>query len=407
MKGIGSAPKSGGGTIYTSVTGRRWEVAPNGQITRYSGAGIEARFNAEGRPAFIRDDRRGITIQRESGIQRAVTSERPGQVRIVSYSANRGYVQRPLRAGFVQRTYVYGNNRSISVYGERFYRGHTYYHYETPVYYEPSFYSWLLAAWAQPIGYDWGFSGQGWYGINSSYFTPAETYGSPSEWMADNLVADTLRENDHSPDSPEPDYPATSPKILETNATPITPTVRTAIAGDISEQLKVDAAEATGNDSSSKDSQHSPDILDPNSRSIFVTFAAVGSLRDGSICKLTGGDYIVRTSDSISTQNTLDVFVISNKAGDCPSQKLVAVDADTLQEMYNGYSRKIHEAPTVIGRTQGTHGMPSTDAPANGRVLYASSVSNTNADAALVQQQEQLANQSEMEAQVSAHSPSQ
>ena len=84
----------------------------NGQATRFSKPGMDARFGNDGRPSFVRDDRRGITINRApNGV--CVVSVRPDGARVVSYGMNRGYVERqiPARPGYVQRTYVMGGRQ--------------------------------------------------------------------------------------------------------------------------------------------------------------------------------------------------------------------------------------------------------------------------------------------------------
>src|SRR5206468_4202055 len=125
----------GGGMSYQH-NGANYHTDRNGHLASYSRPGTEARFGNNGRVSyahFSRPDNSHVYVNHGPRGERTVVSVRPGGTRVVSYGSRYGYYERPYRAGYVSRTYVYGGRSYVHVYHSYGWRGVTYYRYVPPV----------------------------------------------------------------------------------------------------------------------------------------------------------------------------------------------------------------------------------------------------------------------------------
>jgi len=162
----GDQPKAiaGGRSEFHSANGRTVTTNARGEVQR-----IEApRGLAGGNKIAISRGPRGV---------RVVESGRPG-ARVVSYGPHRGFVERPLRQGYISRTYVVGGRSYAHVYREYSYRGFAYHRYVPGMYYGPRFYAWAGTPWGAPVRYAWfGLATPApWFGYYAGYFTPYPMY---------------------------------------------------------------------------------------------------------------------------------------------------------------------------------------------------------------------------------------
>jgi hypothetical protein len=407
MNGMVTQPKIGGGAIYSARDGKSWETGRDGQLVQYKAPGVEAHFGPRG-VSYLRDERRGITIQRQAGLPRQVASVH-GNMQVVSVGRSHGYVQRPFRTGYVQRTYVNGRDRSIAVFQEQRYRGNVYYHYVAPIRYRPGFYVWLGARWNRPIRYDWGFAQEGWYQGDAAYFTPAGWYGSPSAWLADYVIGSALRDSYAAQTSDAgaataEESDGTADGTEGFNTTPVTGLVESTLASSITNQINSQAAEAQG---TANGQDPRPDILANENREFVISSEVQAILGDGMACRLSGGAIVIRLSDQFASDGSLSISVASNPRGDCPGNATVSVDGGTLQEQLNQYRQRLEAGVRDLAAMEGTHSVPAGPDPGAMRSPNAPMPMNTNGDAELIQRLEEQADQSEADLAVSGKMPAQ
>lgn len=378
-------------------------MGSNGQATRFSKPGMDARFGRDGRPSFVRDDKRGVTINRAPNGVRQVVSVRPDGARVVSYGMNRGYVERQVRPGYVQRTYIMGGRQYVTVYRTYSYNGITYQRYVPAVYYQPRFYAWAAAPWRGPVSYAWGWNVEPWYGYYPGYFTPTPSYSNAALWLTDFVIAENLKlayENQQQSAQGAPLEPVAQ-------SAPLSPVVKLAIAQEVRQRL---AAEQTAFAQSADQSAPAnaavpvapPPSLDPTLKVLIVSSSIEAAVAGGSTCALTPGDFIERTDERVSNDNTVTVRVTNSKAGDCPSDTITSIDVVALQEMHNVFLHQIDAGLSKLANTQGTGGIPSGPPPGAFNSRDGQGRADVTSEASLIQQQQQSANQSDLEASLGA-----
>src|SRR5216684_3230241 len=162
---------NGRSTFKDKATGRQWETNTKGEVTHFSEPGREVKFGGAGKPTFIRDEKRGITIDHgQHGERRIVTEHRDAnnrlQSRVVTAGPNHGFVERRFERGgheYVRRTYVYEGRTNVTVYRTYYYNNVAYYHYVPAYYYAPRYYGWAYNPWPAPVYYTWGWYGDPWF----------------------------------------------------------------------------------------------------------------------------------------------------------------------------------------------------------------------------------------------------
>ena len=382
--------------------GRRWEVGSNGQATRFSKPGMDARFGRDGRPSFVQDAKRGITINRASNGVRQVVSVKPDGARVVSYGMNRGYVERQVRPGYVQRTYVMGGRQNVRVYRTYSYNGVVYQRYVPAVYYQPAFYAWAGNPWSSPISFSWGWDAQPWYGYYLGYFRPSPVYSDAALWLTDFLLAENLRMDYDQQQG------AQAPPQSVGQSAPISPAVKLALANEVRRQLAASSQEAATQSTAPPASASAnppvapPPALDPDQRVFVIGSNLDAPTAGGATCALGPGDIVIRTDDRIGAGNTIGVTVLSSKAGDCPGNSTASIDVTVLQEAHNQFSAQLDSGLSVLASNQGTGGIPSGPRAGAFNSRDGQSRADLNAEASLIQQQQQSANQAELEVQIAS-----
>ena len=402
--GTNRVPRPDGSATITHADGRKWEVGSTGQVTRFSKQGMEARFGNDGRPTFVRDDKRGVTITRNPKGVREVVSSRPGGIRVVSYGMNRGYVERsiPGRPGYVQRTYVMGGRQYATVSRTYSYRGIVYQRYVSAVYYQPRFYAWAATPWPAAVAYSWGWNADPWYGYYAGYFVPAPAYPNAALWLTDFLLAENLRLNyenlQQGGDAPPP---------LDAPTARISPAVKLAIAEEVRQQIAAEqqlSAQSTAPSSPTNGPAPValPPALDP-AQKVFVISSNLDVPTGGATCPLGPGDIIVRTDDQIGVGNTVAVTVLNSMAGHCPMNSMTAIDVATLQDMHNAFANQMDAGLGKLASNQGSGGLPSGPPAGAFNSRDGQAQPDLNLEASLIQQTQQAANQSEMEARLASN----
>jgi hypothetical protein len=417
-QGATASNRPGGGMTYTHGN-TQYRTNQSGQLTHVSRPGADARFNNNGHIAsahFTRPDHSQVYVNRGPRGERTVVTVRADHTRVVSYGPRRGYMERPMvgRPGYISRTYVVGGRSYVRVYHTYYYRGFAYYRYVPPVYYAPAFYGWAYSPWVRPVYYRWGWFGTPWFGFYGGYFAPAPYYPTASLWLTDYLLAENLRlayesqqqaaanaQYQQQYQQPPQQYPQNSQVTL-------TPEVKAAIAEEVRQQLEAERAAAgqapgpgqpTGgygqpqqpggySQTAQTGGDVAPPALDPKQR-IFVVSSNLDVAVAGQGCSLTPGDIILRTGDSVGSDGTIGVSVLSSKPGDCPVNSAASVDVAALQEMHNQFREQIDAGMQQLAQNQGQGGLPAAP-PAGARNFaegQAPADSAQSVQSALMQQQ--------------------
>ena len=136
-----------GGATYTTKDGRLWVVNAQGHVTRYSGPGIEARFDERGSIHYVHNQQLGVTVHEGLAGGRQVVVEHHDGTRVVTVGRT-GFYETPLRNGYVKRTFVNGSGLSYAQVYQRYnYRGTVLYSYCT----QPNLFAGLLSLGVQLV----------------------------------------------------------------------------------------------------------------------------------------------------------------------------------------------------------------------------------------------------------------
>jgi hypothetical protein len=330
-----------------------------GRITTLEKPGLKATaFRSDGRAAHIertRADGSRMVVDRGYRDVRRVEVVRPGGVRVVTVG-QRGYVERPYRQGYVSRTYVYGGRTNVYVYRTGYYRNYPYYAYVPGIVYRPAFYGWAVRPWGVPVAYAWAPAP--WIGYYSAYYVPAPTYPAPSYWIADYMMAATLAA------AYEAQMAAAAGAYQQpVGMAPMSPQVRDMLADQVRQQIEMDQLAAAN--STPQVGDGIPSALDPRYRVFVVNQGLdVVSTANGQVCGLTPGDVLQRNSETVASDGTVSVMVLSSKSPECPASFQTAVELATLQDMHNQFRENVAAALDKLATTSGTNGIPIAP-PAN------------------------------------------
>ncbi len=335
-----------------------------------------------------------MVINRGERGGRMVESGRPG-ARVVSYGPNRGFVERPLRSGYISRTYVVGGRSYAHVYREYHYRGVVHYRYVPAVYYGPRFYAWAVTPWGDPVRYAWyGLAEPApWFAYYPGYFTPYPAYDSADMWLTDYLITENLKlayENEKLTDdqSAPPPQPA---------SVALSPQVKAAIDQEVKEQLTEEAA-ANHDDSVTQAAFPSPEpaneVIPASLTKDYRVFPVVDSLEltlfTGQTCTVTPGDVLQRITDMPDGNQNVFAIVVSSKAGDCAQGQTVVTPVQDLDEILNRMREQIDAGMGQLVASQ-VSGVHPPDAAVR-QAAEGTAEPTSDATAALQNQENQAAN---------------
>ena len=358
--GTGSTGRTGTGpTNYVSRPGDQAKVLPGGRTEFRNPNGRAVTTNARGEVQRIEAPRglaggNKMVINRGPGGARVVETGRPG-ARVVSYGSGRGFVERPLRPGYISRTYVVGGRSYANVYRESSYRGAAYNSYVPAVYYGPQFYAWAATPWGAPMPYAWSglATPAPWLGFYPGYFTPYSAYASPDLWLTDYLISENLRlayENQRAANADQaPPAADTTPSDAA-----LSPETKALIEDEIRQQLAAEkAAAAQPTPSSSQQSGQAGEQLPPALKQKFFVVSTNLDINTatGQVCSLTPGDMIQRRGTDV-TADGVAVEVIKSKPGSCPVDSAAKVQFADLQEMSNQFREQIDSGLTILAAHQ-------------------------------------------------------
>src|SRR6266851_1458108 len=427
---------NGRSTFKDKATGRQWETNTKGEVTHFSEPGREVKFSAAGKPTFIRDEKRGITIDHsQHGERHIITEHRDAnnrlESRVVTAGPNRSFVEHRFERGgseYVRRTYVYEGRTNVTIYRTYYYNNVAYYHYVPAYYYAPRYYGWAYNPWPAPVYYTWGWYGDPWYRPYGYYFAPYPVYPSADFWLTDYLIAENLRASYEAQAAANADAAAANADAAAANANAaaanadaaaaqrgsqagaatLTPEVKQMIAEEVKAQLAAEQAAAAQNATASGTPASSPaqpagntgqvpPALDPNLR-VFIVTASLDVTANGQPCSLSAGDVLRRTDNVPDSDNTVGVMVLSSKKSDCGMDSSPRVQVADLQEMHNHFREQLDNGLKTLADNQGKKGIPSGPAAGGRKNPDGTAVPDLTATKDL-QDQKQEADQTEKDVQ--------
>lgn len=299
-----------------------------------------------------------------------VGMDRPGGGRAYYERGRSPYLGHPFRAHgaeFNRRTY-YDHGRAY----ERFYRPYGYHGYALDVYvpgryYAPTFYSWAYQPWGPRVTYSWGFANAPWYGAYGGYFQPYPVYATPSLWLTDYMISQSLAAG-YAAQQETGNAPAVY------SGQPLSPEVKQQIAQEVQNTISIENYEAQNN---AKQQVPDPDtsgighLLSDGHPHVFIADKEVDVTQvNGPECAVTDGDVIQVVPPGPSDKDTTaNATVLSSKGGrECPVQSMVAVGLDDLSEMNNHLRETIDRGLEELQKKQGTGGLPKVPDSAKGPV---------------------------------------
>jgi len=317
----------------------------------------------------VREIHRGdLAVHRGPGGSIRSERIRPDGSRLVGYR-NGGYVEHGYRYGGRQiyaRNYYYGGRSYSRIYNPYAYRGVYLNVYAPSYYYGPAFYGYAYAPWGVPVAFSWGFAGSPWYGYYGGYFTPYPTYASPSLWLTDYLVSQSLQnayqqqqaaqQQQMAQQQPQQGYDANQ-------GAPLTPDVKQQIADEVRRQIALENSErqqgTAPNSMPDPASSGVARMLSDNTPHVFVASAPLNLMSGGGECAITEGDVLQLNGAPAPNATAANAVVLASKGQDCAKGSTVQVAFADLQDMQNHMRETIDQGMGELQKKQGTGGLPA------------------------------------------------
>ena len=359
---------SRGDRTLTTTDGRYYEVRRNGALASFRAEDRSAKFSSDGRLASLHTTEMDIRTGPRG--ERAVVWRRPDQSVVVRLGHDSGYFQRtidlPGARRAMQRTYIIKGETFTRVYTAYSYHGVLFMHYVPEADFAPGLYTWVYYPW-KPVTFTFGFENAPWYVARPAYFTPSPVYTSGYSWLADfEMLSELAKSYDQLPPANAP-TPAglTEPRLGKhigaATDTPITPTLKDAVAEEVRQQIAIANATASGND----DSGHTELAGTLQIDHVFVVSSLVEvNAGEEQTCTLTGGDVLQLTAPPPEDSVTAQARVASSKRADCPAGQIVTVFLEDLQEMQNDMRAELDAGLRALRDNQGRDGWPTAPASA-------------------------------------------
>jgi hypothetical protein len=293
-----------------------------------------------------------------------VVVERGDHSRIVAERGGRGYVQRPYMYHgheYARRSYYYNGHYYHGYYGRYSYHGLYVNPYFPTYYYGAAYYGWVYNPWAAPIAYGWGWGGNPWYGYYGAYFTPYPVYASPSLWLTDYLIANSLQAAYQAQ--------ANAQAAAMSNPAPLTPETKQLIADEVRQQVALE-----NNEAQASGQNRDPDVASSSIQRMLTdgkphVFVAGHDLdlvdAGGTECAVSEGDALQLTGQTAPDAQAATLNILASKGGkECPRGDTVSVAFQDLQDMQNHMRETIDAGMQELQKKQGQGGLPAAPAAA-------------------------------------------
>jgi hypothetical protein len=360
------AARPGGATAGAAKPAGR--TPPNGSKTAHAANGSSVRTRANGTKADVHDAKRGMDVHHGLKGGKRVSVEHADHSRVVAQRGGRGYVQHPYNYHgheFAHRTY-YEHGRAY----DRFYRGYSYHGayvemYSPAVYYAPGFYGWAYNPWVAPVPYAWGFVGVPWFGFYGGFFTPYPVYASPSLWLTDYMVSQSLAANyQAAQDAQAQGQGQAQDDAPAADAAPLSPQVKDQIAAEVQRQIALENSEAQAANTGADQDPASSGIQRMLTDNIQHVFVAGNDLdvtdAAGNECAITEGDALQLTGPAGANADAATLAVLASKGGkECPRGDTVSIAFADLQDMQNHMRETIDQGLGELQAKGGKGGLPA------------------------------------------------
>ena len=374
---------------YNPQTQTAIQTDKGGHIAAVERPGLKAtNFRADGHAAHIersRTDGSRMVVDRGLHGERHVEAVRRDGVRVVS-TGRQGFVERPLRSGYVARTYVVGGRTQVRVYRSYTFGRVHYSSFVPGVYYQPAFYGWAYRPWAAPVAFGWGWGRPSWF--YGGYFAPAPYYPSAALWLTDFLLAEDLKlayENQMAASGADQPVP-----MAQSSSVILTPEVKQTIAEEVQRELAAEQAAAANPAALQPTAGATPDapppVLDARLKVLVVSTGLNLAGSDGETCSLTPGDVIRRTGRFVTADGQVPVNVLIGKDGDCPTGFASVLDLGVLQDMQNDFRQQIAAGLEKLAGSEGRGGLPAGPAADPQQVADGQAPPSPDAQALVTQQ---------------------
>ncbi len=341
--------------------------APRNQIERSNAAGV-ARMRPDGRAADIHNARMGMDVHHNLVGGRRIEAVRPDGRRFVSERGRPGYIGRPYAFHgheFEHRAYYYHGRVYNRYYGAYRYHGYDMHVYTPGRYYPAAYYGWAYNPWGAPVRYGWAYRNDPWYGYYGAYYTPYPVYSSPSLWLTDYMLSQTLAAA----------YQARQEAGAEAQAQaayagpPLSPETKQFIANEVQNDIALENAQAATNQQQGvPDSRPSSvaRLMEDGKAHAFVAGREVDVTdASGQECAITDGDVVQLNTPPGPQDTTAAVVVLASKGGkECQRGAQVAIGIDELQEMDNHLREQVDAGLQELAAQQGKNGLPAAPASA-------------------------------------------
>ncbi len=284
---------------------------------------------------------------------------RPDGSRLVGYRHG-GYVEHGFRYGghdVYRRNYYYGGRYYSRYYNPYAYHGVYLNVYAPAYYYGPAFYGYAYAPWAVPVAYSWGWAGTPWFGFYGGYFTPYPVYASPSLWLTDYLVAQSLQAAYQAQQANAAAAAAQQQQAYSAPA-PLTPEVKQQIADEVRRQIALENAERQTTAPNAMPDPASSGVvrmLSDNTPHVFVAASPLNLMSaNGGECAITEGDVLQLNGAPAPNATSANAVVLASKGQDCAKGSTVQVAFADLQDMQNHMRETIDEGMGELQKKQGT-----------------------------------------------------
>ena len=198
----------------------------------------------------VHDARRNMDIHHNLAGGRRIESVRPGGVRLVSERGRPGYIGRPYMVGGSRVL----NGEPITTMGAPMIAFIVLIAttvttcvctLQAAIFREPTM-AWAYRPWGAPVRYGWGFRGEPWFGYYGAYYQPYPVYASPSLWLTDYMLSQTLAASyqariDAGADAGSAQAAYSGP--------PISPEAKQMVANEVQNDIALENQEATVNSS--------------------------------------------------------------------------------------------------------------------------------------------------------------
>jgi hypothetical protein len=408
----GKSTTPGGGKSATTggkTFGTGGGKTPKGSTTVATKSGGSVTKRADGHVATVHDTKRGMDVHHNLSGNRRVEVERRDHSRIVAERGGRGYVQRPYMYHgheYARRSYYYNGRYYHNYYGRYYYHGMYVNPYYPSFYYGPAFYGWAYNPWVAPVSYGWGWGGNPWYGYYGAYFTPYPVYASPSLWLTDYIIANSLQAA----------YQANAQAAALSNPAPLTPETKQLIADEVRQQVALENSESKTAGQGAEPDAASSSIqraLTDGKPHVFVAGHDLDVVdAGGTECALSEGDALQLTGQTAPDAQAATLAVLASKGGkECSKGDTVSVALQDLQDMQNHMRETIDQGMQELQKKQGQGGLPAAPAAAKAAPVESAMAAAApppppeSEVAAQIKEQSQEADKAENEAAGTASGP--